>query len=127
MVSGAFMQQTVITASRSDMDLLFTYHIMKFVSIYSCSVYHTFGLIVSIIRNKLIAIFCFYDILHFRIESELYPVFKCILRQGDIQVKGTYDPGCRSIQRRVNILRDIGFHLQNFLPAQYLKPFHSVF
>ena len=33
MISGSFIEQTVISTSRGDMDLLFAYHIVEFVCI----------------------------------------------------------------------------------------------
>ena len=127
MAAGVFIEKTVVPSPGSNVDLFSADHIVEFICINPRCIYDISGLKCPIICTDLISFFNSHDLLHFCIEFEINPVHVCVLRQRNIQAERAYDPGCRRIQSRIYILRNIRLHFKHFFPAQYLQTRHSVF
>ena len=84
MISGSFIEQTVISTSWGDMDLLVAYHIVEFVCVDTRRVHDIPRLIRALACPDLPAVFHWSQVGDFCIKVEFHAVRVGILRHGDI-------------------------------------------
>ena len=83
-VSGSFIEQTVISTSWGDVDLLFAHHVVEFIRINTCRVYDVTRLICALACPDLPAVFHRSQVGDFCIKVEFHAVRVGILRHSDI-------------------------------------------
>ena len=118
MTSRTLIKQAVISSSRGNMDLLRTYHIMKLVCIDSGCIYHIPCPENPIICMDFPSLIYWFNIRNFRIKFELHTIYICILSHCNVQIKRTYNSGCRCIKCGIRLIGNIRFHFFQFLTVK---------
>ena len=118
MTSCALIQKAVISSSRGNVDLLLTYHIMKPVCIDSGCIYHIPCPENPVICMDLPSLIYWFKIRNFRIKFELHTIYICILSHCNVQIKRTYNSGCRCIKCSIRLIGNIRFHFFQFLTVK---------
>ena len=126
-ISGCFVQQTVIAAPRRDVQLPRGDQIVQNVGINTGRVHNAAGLICTVLCMDSPSVGGFYEAGHFRIESELHAILIGILRQRDRQTERTNNTACRRPQRRDRVLGHMRLQLVQPLRVDQLQLLDAVF
>ena len=132
MVSDGLVQQAVVAAPGSDIDLFLTDHVVELVRIDTGRVDDIPCLVHTVVgadRPDRIAVFfagAGREGLHLGIEEEVDAVHAGIFSHGDIEDKRTNDPAGGGIQGGHYVLREVGLFLQCLFAAQDLQTFDSI-
>ena len=83
-IACLFIQQTVLTASRNNMNLFLTYHIVNLIGINTGRIHNVSSMYHTIIGSDIIALLCLLHLLNRSLEEEFHAVFAGILCQSNI-------------------------------------------
>ena len=93
------VKKHVIASSRRYVKLLIRYEIMYVISVATCRIDHSAGIVCYIRSLNGPAITIPDDICYLGIELEFNTILRCTFSQSDIKSKRTDDTSCRSIKR----------------------------
>ena len=109
------------------MDLLLAHHVVEYVCINACCIYHKPCLQYSIVRVKLkSAVLQLLNVLHLCVELKLHTIHVGVLRQGNGQSEGAYNSAGRRIEGSHCVFCNIRLHLLELLSAENPKLLHAV-
>ena len=110
MISGALIQQAVISPSGCYVYLCPADHVVELIGMDSCRVDHIAGLIHALICFQSPSALYPADIRHLSVKFKVHAVGIGIFRQRNIQIKGTYDACRRRIENARHLICQIGLH-----------------
>ena len=122
-----FVQQTVISFSRCDMELLFADHIVKLVGIDARRIYYDICQYHPILRFQNITGFSSADLLHLPVEQKFHSVVTGVLRHRYGQSKRADYTSGGSIQCFYYLICHIGLYFPNLVSGNNFQARHPVF